>query len=139
MTDSSTPTTATIPPSLSTCLDDELNALRDQITARAAELASTTPVTLQNLNQAMDEVVRGAAGSATLKRSFLDYFPPFTLVCALLCLAFAVLGLVALHEDPSGTSKLAAASGGFLDIAKIFAGAIVGSTTSLALAGARSK
>ena len=52
-------------------------------------------------------------------------------------LAFALLGLVPLFNE-SG-SKVATATASFLDIAKIFAGAIVGSTTSVALSAARAR
>jgi hypothetical protein len=54
-------------------------------------------------------------------KPFFELFSPFTLICFALTLAFGGLGL---------SSKDSKISSSFLDIAKIFAGALVGSTTS---------
>ena len=129
-------------------LDDHLSALREQITARAEEIANAgppspdgmkNPVDLPSLNQAILEIIKGHVPSAQVGLRFFDLFPPFTCVCAVLCLAFAALGLMPLYADSQVVTKAGSSITGFLDIAKIFAGAIVGSTTSVALGSIRSR
>lgn len=80
-------------------------------------------VDLEILAKAISEASEGKAASI----SFFDLFPPFTLVCAVLCILFGSLGLFG----------AASTTPGFLDIAKIFAGALVGSTASVALTSDR--
>ena len=123
-------------------LEEHVENLKNQIQHRASDFAksSTTQedeipaVDISMLSKAINEVAKGQATPSEHKLHFFDLFPPFTCVCAVLCLAFAILGI--LGPD---TGRIAAQSSGFLDIAKIFAGAIVGSTTSVALSSAKSK
>lgn len=134
---------------LSNALDEHLVRLRQSILDRAHELsqATLTPAdsadgnpdtspTLQQLNQACSEVILGKI--TPTGHPIFQYFPPFTIVCTFLCLSFAILGVWAM-SGTSAPNELAKASGGFLDIAKIFAGAIVGSTASTVLASARGR
>jgi len=137
-------------PSLAASLDERLLQLKDQIAERAGEIANATvgpnatplnPVDLSSLSMALDEATKGRQNlSEEGKPRFFELFPPFTCVCAVLCLAFATLGLLPLiAADPAVAAKATASASGFLDIAKIFAGAIVGSTTSIALASSKAK
>lgn len=137
----------TLSANLKASLDEHLASLREDIASRADEIANAglpttdtnrNPVDIQSLSQAIAEAIGGGVGPAPKLRLF-DLFPPFTCVCALLCLAFAALGLLPLYADPAVAAKAATSTTGFLDIAKIFAGAIVGSTTSIALSSARSR
>jgi hypothetical protein len=136
---------------LESSLDEHLSGVRERITDRAYDLAAQTirppgdsqenekvQVNLNNLSQATSEVIAGQHGhkSSFLVR-FFEYFPPFTCVCAILCIAFAVLGLYALGSGVG--SEVAKATSSFLDIAKIFAGAIVGSTASNVINSTKSK
>lgn len=137
---------------LNASLDDHLAKLKEQIADRAYALASAStdsPVTsegegvhvdLSILAKAIDEVTKGRFTPLEHRTRFFDLFPPFTCVCALLCLAFATLGLLPLvATDSNVAAKVGGQASGFLDIAKIFAGAIVGSTTSIALSSSRAK
>jgi hypothetical protein len=134
-------------PSLKGSLDDELAGLRNKIAARALELAQersllstgTSPpedapleISLQDLNQAMEEEV-GKRPVPPRKTSFFDLFPPFTCICCFLCLVFGWLGL---YGEKGGDKQ---AIQGFLDVSKIFAGALVGSTASIAMKSPRSR
>ncbi len=134
--------------SLKASLDEHLAQLREQIAGRADEIANADagpgsgaprPVDLSSLAKALDETVKGGQANVDGKLHFFELFPPFTCVCAVLCLAFATLGLMPLFADPAVAAKAAASTSGFLDIAKIFAGAIVGSTTSVVLAASKAK
>ena len=135
-------------PSLKASLDDHLARVRDQIADRADEIANATSgpgestqnsVDLSSLAKAIDEMIKGQQNPSEGKLRFFDLFPPFTCVCAVLCLAFATLGLLPLFADQAVAAKATASASGFLDIAKIFAGAIVGSTTSIALGSSKAK
>lgn len=138
--------------SLASSLDEHLSEVRAQIADRAYELASQSispasnldstekiQIRLNNLSQATSEII---AGEASIKNSklarFFEYFPPFTCVCTILCITFAWLGLSALDKGNGGT-EVAKATGSFLDIAKIFAGAIVGSTAATAISAIKSR
>jgi hypothetical protein len=141
--------------SLTGSLDEQIQKLRGQIIERAyARAQSRAPmqptaessaetvaidVSLQDVSAAFDEAVGQSypQTDATVRTfSFFDIFSPFTCICFLLCIAFGGLGLSALKTaDP----KLATQASGFLDVAKIFAGALVGSTSSTALAAIKSR
>jgi hypothetical protein len=92
---------------------------------------------LKDLSRAMDHFT--GSDQPPLRASkvdrFFEFFPPFTCICALLSLAFAVLGLWALR----GGDAKAAIAAGFLDIAKIFAGAIVGSSASKLISASKNR
>jgi len=137
---------------LNASLDEHLAKLKGQIADRAYDLASASTdssatsegeavrVDFSSLAKAIDEVTKGQVTPLEHRTRFFDLFPPFTCVCAVLCLAFATLGLLPLvATDPTVAAKVGGQASGFLDIAKIFAGAIVGSTTSIALSSARAK
>ena len=140
---------ACLSPSLAGSLEDEIQKLKRKIIDGACERAAqrTAPpddgqaattgtvsggVTLQDLAAAIDEATGNRALRATpptFFESFFERFPPFACICFILCLLFGGLGLMA-----AGGGKLANSTSGFLDVAKIFAGALVGSTSTTALA-----
>lgn len=138
---------------LLSALDDHLSKVRLQIIDRAHDLAQQAQnsigspgggdvqATLSDLTLATDEVTRGrSVESLSRWTRFFQLFPPFTCVCTLLCIAFAGLGLWAIRPGSGGGSGTAAKyTSGFLDIAKIFAGAIVGSTASGVVSAARTR
>ncbi|MBA8735313.1 hypothetical protein [Chromobacterium violaceum] len=127
------------PANLEKTLDERMEALRRQIARRAAEIAgeSGEPVGIDSLGLAMDETLHGRK---TSRPGFFELFPPFTCVCAALCLAFVAFGLLFPLLDPiPGGGKSSELVVGFLDIAKIFAGAIVGSTSSVVIAASRAR
>ena len=135
------PRSPKLPQALSDALDEKLRNLRNDIALRADELAnpdnSVTPkaIDIEDVAAAIGDLVRGSGRFApTRVERFFEIFSPFTCVCALLCLAFAWLGFYSL--SPSG-SNLKQAAEPFLDIAKIFAGAIVGSTSTAIVARRR--
>ncbi|MCD4487248.1 hypothetical protein LQR31_22510 [Chromobacterium vaccinii] len=135
------------PSSLEAALDDRLAMLRRQIRERAQEISSAESggdptaagMDISALGQAVDELLQGR--SVAERPGFFDLFPPFTCVCALLCLAFASFGLLfpLFADSVAGAGKGSALVAGFLDIAKIFAGAIVGSTSSIVLSASRAR
>ncbi|AXE33824.1 hypothetical protein [Chromobacterium phragmitis] len=125
--------------SLEKALDERMEALRRQVERRAEEIAGEGggPVDVASLGLALDEALNGRQ---RWRAGFFELFPPFTCVCAALCLAFAAFGLLFPLLDPiPGEGKSSALVAGFLDIAKIFAGAIVGSTSSVVISAARSR
>ena len=140
---------------LNASLDEHLAKLKKQIADRAYDLAGASTdaseaseasegemkcVDIPSLAKAIGEVTKEQGNPPEHGTRFFDLFPPFTCVCAGLCLAFATLGLLPLvATDPNVASKAGGQASGFLDIAKIFAGAIVGSTTSIALSSSRAK
>jgi hypothetical protein len=129
-------------PPLISALDEHLSRIRQRIAERAIDLAAETQspegneiqVSLDDLTRAVSESVGSSAAGTRSAQStrFFELFPPFTCICAALCVAFAILGLLALGGNLRATpgADLAKVSSGFLDIAKIFAGAIVGSTAA---------
>ena len=130
------------PKEFSDALDKQISQIRDQIEEQAIQIAQKesdpstreVQVSLSHLTEAIDIVTAASAPSTTRLDRFFAYVPPFTLICFLLCVAFAWLGLSPLAKatsvDPKVAEKLVLTSSGFLDIAKIFAGAIVGSATT---------
>ncbi|MBX9298674.1 hypothetical protein [Chromobacterium piscinae] len=124
-----------------------MDVLKQQIRDRAGEIAryrseddaAGVQVDVGSLGLAVDELLQGR--SVAERPGFFDLFPPFTCVCALLCLAFAGFGLLfpLFADSVAGAGKGSALVAGFLDIAKIFAGAIVGSTSSVVLAASRTR
>jgi len=135
-------------PHLQGSLDEKIANLKDQIADRARGLAlertkSQTggkkqpdgAVDVSDLSQAIDEALCNNALPAR-RTTFFDLFSPFTCLCFLLCLTFGGFGLFARSGAPGGG---AAPTQGFLDIAKIFAGALAGSTVSAPLKSLKSK
>ena len=119
------------------CLNDHTAELKEKIVVRARTLAAQrtgagnngSPITLPDLSQAISDVTCDrpkVISIPTRAERLFAFLPPFTLVSAGLCAIFAVLGWLALHGNAD--SKFAGSAAGFLDIAKIFAGAIVGSS-----------
>ncbi|MGA2807049.1 MAG: hypothetical protein ABSE87_02890 [Terracidiphilus sp.] len=137
-------------PHLQGSLDEKIASLKDQISERARGLAlerakSQTgakkqqgpAVDVSDLSQAIDEALCGDAAPAR-KPTFFDLFSPFTCLCFLLCVTFGGLGLFA-RTGSGAPSGGAAPTQGFLDIAKIFAGALAGSTVSAPLKALKPK
>jgi len=125
---------------LEACLDEYLNRIKECIRQRATELTepsfpgnaqSHSSFGLQELTQAIDEFAPGVPvqiGREKWHNVLFQYFPPFTILCFLLAIIFGYLGFSAWSKDPNHS-----VGSGFLDIAKIFAGAIVGSTSATAI------
>lgn len=139
-------------PHFQSALNEQMSQMRAQIEEQAIQIArqantgseAEAKVSLSDLAAALETVTTGGRPPATRVERFFDYFPPFTCICALLCIGFAWLGLSPLTKatgvDPKVAEKLVLTSTGFLDIAKIFAGAIVGSaTTAIAVRAAKRK
>jgi hypothetical protein len=120
-------------------LTEHLAQIRAAIIARAEELAeeergedSPMKPAIRPIHylKAIDELAPGREfDPAALKQSglwhrFLDSVSPITLIASLLTIVFAAFGLWAVSSDPKGINGAA-----YLDIAKIFAGAIVGSAS----------
>jgi hypothetical protein len=124
--------------SLSSALDLHFEVLKKSIEEKVSELANDKEPNIRDLNEAVDFYTAGNPKIEEQKPSkyevFFSYISPFTILCAFLAIAFALLGLV----NGAGSS-LKGAQPGFLDISKIFAGAIVGSTSATALKAASSK
>ena len=138
----------TLPPFLDEAISDHLARLRRTIVHRAEELAlqdvrrsswSDAPGTDDALEispiqclRAIEEIAPGTLdpSSATAKvnfwEAFLESVSPVTLICAILTIAFASFGLIIIHKEGKGDINPTA----YLDIAKIFAGAIVGSASA---------
>jgi hypothetical protein len=125
-------------------LSEYLESTRVRIVERATEIASMPPtptaedasgpaivkVEIIHLAKAIEEVTPGFGGSLVSSRvGFFDRISggltSFTGVSAILAILFSILGLCALlvpaAKDLKGQSQA------FLDVAKIFAGAVVGS------------
>jgi hypothetical protein len=126
-------------------LEERIASLRDHIAERARELArkrtesqaggkkpQDANVEVSDLSQAIDEALCNGAVPAR-KPTFFDLFPPFSCLCFLLCLIFGGFGLFGEKGGSPATIQ------GFLDIAKIFAGALVGSTASVSLKSLKAK
>ena len=134
---------------LEAALVEHLNRLRVQIVSRASDLASESstgqssgwapggvPINFLHLSRAIQEVApsnSAAAKSASVASRVSDALSSFTGVAAILALLFATLGLCALLLPRAADLKMS--SQGFLDIAKIFAGAVVGSAGATVVAG----
>ena len=139
-------------------LDEDIDRLRQRVIDRASKLAEksglvqssesdVSPITPANVSRAF---MAEAGNVADWWDGFFGYFPPFLIVCTILCIAFALLGFKGTPTDDalaSGISGAASAAkhgavsqstlAGFLDIAKIFAGAIVGSASGAVAAKLR--
>lgn len=126
-------TTIDTNPAFTSALDRHLAEVKEKISAEAQVLAEGQEPTLLHLARAVERFAPGDeiySSVASAKRTFLDYFPPVAILSAMLTMLFAILGLWAILGAPA--VKDALSGQGFLDIAKIFAGAIVGSATSAA-------
>jgi hypothetical protein len=104
--------------------DDCLAALLAQVRRKAEEDAAGEPLRPVHVYRAFDEALRGAPR----RRGFGDWLGDnmFLVLAVLLTLVFGAFGLF--HPDDGDVA-------GFLDIAKIFAGAVVGGAAGGALAG----
>ena len=133
---------------LNASLEDLMSNLKRRIAERAMEIAQRRSlsaeleskpldVSLQDVSQATDEIL-GQRPISAPGILFFDFFPPFTCLCFLLCIVFGGLGLYAM-VNPAAARIGTASAQGFLDVSKIFAGAIVGSTTSTALSSNRAR
>lgn len=80
------------------------------------------------LAQVFREVELGGPREKPTKAAFFSSFSPITLVCVFLCSLFAILALYAYSSRSA--AGVANQASGFLDLAKVFAGVIVGSASS---------
>ena len=121
-------------------LDEHLVKVKEKILNKAKEIASQDQedLSVTHLATAINEYAPGnpsiAANVIKDRRRFFDYVPPVTVLSAILAFAFAGLGLWALLGKPEVREL---GSQGFLDIAKIFAGAIVGSASAVVASSTR--
>src|ERR1041385_834469 len=127
-------------------IDEQLANARAAIVSRLAQIAeidtadagapaqlleSRAPFafTADELAQVLREIeLGGPKESLSGVAAFFSWLPPFTWVCAILCILFGVLGLFA-YSGRAATGVASQASS-VRDLAKIFAGAIVGSTST---------
>jgi hypothetical protein len=106
-----------------------IESVRPRIKDRATELAKQderSEPTAIDIFHAIQEFVPGKSLPVTMERTqgwFSRTFSGFTAVAGIMTLAFGVLGLAGAN---SGSPAVATATTGFLEIAKIFAGAMVG-------------
>jgi hypothetical protein len=129
---------------LTQALNDHLAVIRATILSRADELARdavgedsadpTTSIAIVHLSRAIEEYAPGrpvvplAKKEEGIGRRLLDGISPITVISAALTVVFAGFGLFALSSKaPTG---LGSGGNAYLDIAKIFAGAIVGSSSA---------
>ena len=105
--------------------DDCLAALMADVRRKAEEDAGGEPLRPVHVYRAFDEALRGGARRP---RGFGEWLGDnmFLVLAVLLTLVFGAFGLF--HPDEGDVA-------GFLDIAKIFAGAVVGGAAGGALAG----
>ncbi len=104
-----------------------LNELNKVVSLRAQQIAGKgKPVTLTHLTQALNELStqmafpeQPAPPKPTIRSRIAESITGVTAISAVLAVVFGTLALVRLDDTE-----------GFLDIAKIFAGAIVGSTAA---------
>lgn len=133
---------------LKTVLSDHLEKLRTRILQRATEIASESrrstseeesaiaksgqvEIDLPHLTKALREIEPGFDPDSApqgIGRQISDAMRSFTAALAIMAIIFAVLGLFALQSNSPAAKGLKNQSDAFLDVAKIFAGAIVGST-----------
>lgn len=120
--------------SLEQSLDAHLQRVRDKIVQRSADLAAQArePVGVSHLARALEQFAPGREVPDGImnepREGPFARFPPLAILSSLLAIAFAGLGLWATLG--SAEVKQGLGGQGFLDIAKIFAGAIVGSATA---------
>lgn len=114
-------------------LDDHLAKIRERIIEEAARQAGGSPdgaIEPMVVAEAAKSfapgglVPLGAKRVSTMQR-LLEPVSGLTLVCAVLAIIFGLLGLWA--NSGAGAAN-AANTSGWLDVAKVFAGAVVGST-----------
>ena len=111
---------------LNKCLNEHLDKLKTEIKSRSDEIAKeeNNEMNIHHLTDAINEFAPGnQINDFNERQGFFANLSPFTLISSILAVTFAILGLWA----SNGQNGLGAQ--GFLDIAKIFAGAIVGSAT----------
>ena len=127
---------------LQSSLDEHSNRIKVLITRKAGELAAQEyheegekpQITVLHLAKAIEAYSPGRELSQSVNAQkdagrFYDRLPPITIISAILAIAFGVIGVVAIkYGQQTGIDGK-----GFIDIAKIFAGAIVGSATTVAV------
>lgn len=128
--------TQKLPDSLTAVLDEHIAIIKELITTRTIHLAQTIQpeeqentsrpiVLLRHLTQAINEFAPAEMLELKEKRfwtRFWEAITPFTVVCLIMTIVFAAFGAF------YGTSSADVRS--FIDISKIFAGVIVGSTSA---------
>jgi hypothetical protein len=118
---------------ISDALDGYVFGLRAEIVSRAENIAQQSgqeSIGLLHVAQAIDNLLPHSQ-PLIARRRFFDVIHPITIISALLAIAFAGFGVFATSTAASG--GLEGIDGApYLDIAKIFAGAIVGSATATA-------
>jgi hypothetical protein len=114
-----------------------IDPVKPRIRSRASEIAKAddrSEVTAIDVFEALKEFVPGkqiaqSPASASSQGWFNRTFAGFTGIAGIMALAFGVLGLVGIFSANASVSK---ATEGFLEIAKIFAGAMVGGAVGAA-------
>jgi hypothetical protein len=164
--ESSSKDPSSLPDYLREPLNARLRQLQQQIERHTGEIAKERQKTkdkqnpsrsdseeavLEDMTHALAEALgqRVPIAARTRWDKFFDWFPPFTCLSFVLCIAFGTLGFLAMSgrmdssrqasSSSTGTpaKDLQSLASGFLDVSKIFAGAIVGSTASVALSAAK--
>ncbi len=124
-------------------LDEHLNVIRSKIIREANETAGTANrnVEPRDVVDATGKYAPGERLAPPFRRSVIDFMDKVsvsitgvTIVSALLAIVFGVIGFWVGTHTVGPADQL---SSGAFDIAKIFAGAIVGSTTATVAANIR--
>lgn len=125
---------------LNRMLEEHLDIVRRKIVSRSEELALSDGEDngITYLAAAINEYAPGTklhctTTVASKKKGFFDYFTPTTLLSAVLAFIFGSLGLWAFLSG----EELEGQGAGFLDIAKICAGAVVGSASVMMASGVK--
>ena len=134
----------TMPEELENSLEQHMALMKQKVRERAHGLAAADAgqegrpeVDLLHLSEAI-KAVSATQQTENASPGFLSLVPPVTWVTAILAIVFGIFGIWAMATAPVGADD----SKGFLDlgkglieIAKIFAGAIVGSATAAVTMG----
>ena len=130
-----------LPKELESSLEREMNRLKQQIREQTLKFAKETTgkkddVSMRELSHAFDQLISGQERPV----KFIYRVPPVTWISTVLALMFGILGVIAINVAPDGIQDnkgFLELGKGLVEIAKIFAGAIVGSATAAASMGNR--
>jgi len=131
-----------LPEDLQSSLDQHSKRIQALIKRKASELAAQEDlgveekpeITVLHLAEAIKTYAPGTEmphlkGVQKESSRFYERLPPITLISAILAIVFGIIGVVAIRYGQAADID----GKGFIDIAKIFAGAIVGSATTVAV------
>jgi hypothetical protein len=112
-----------------------IDPIKPRIRSRAMEIAKAddrSEITAVDVFEALKEFVPGKAVPLTPQSQswFRTTFTGFTGVAGIMALAFGILGIIPFFGLVSAQSAYASVASGFLEVAKIFAGAMVGGAAS---------